>query len=179
MSVVDLLKVVGSPFADSTHTVPSEAAQALYDLARRNRMGLLLLTSLSDDIPASLMDERASMIVKSEETTRLIPRVASVLKDAGLNYSLFKSIRPYPYTTVDLDVIAFDGNLEAFGAAFDAAGFITLDEGPLSTTFRDPESGIGITQSASTGLSSASFSPNFSRTICTVSPNTLELGLAK
>lgn len=108
-------------------------------------MGLLLLTSLGDDdVPASLEEERASMIEKSEETIRLIPRVASILQDAGLNYSLFKTIRPYPYTTVDLDVIAFDGDLEPFGEAFTAAGFITLDEGPLSTTFRDPESSIGI-----------------------------------
>jgi len=144
VSVVDLLRVVGSPFAEPTHTVPSESAQELYDLARRNRMGLLLLTALGDDIPASLEEERASMIVKSEETIRLIPRVAMILEDAGLNYSLFKSIRPYPYTTVDLDVIAFDGDLAPFGEAFDEAGFITLDEGPLSTTFRDPDSGIGI-----------------------------------
>ena len=107
-------------------------------------MGLLLLTALGDNIPASLEEERASMKVKSEETIRLIPRVASILEDAGLNYSFFKSIRPYPYTTVDLDIIAFDGDLEPFGEAFTAAGFITLDEGPLSTTFRDPESGIGI-----------------------------------
>ncbi|MBC8224471.1 hypothetical protein H8E65_07785, partial [Candidatus Bathyarchaeota archaeon] len=145
MSVVDLLRVVGSPFAESTHSVPAEDAQGLYELARRNRMGLLLLTSLGDDdVPASLEEERASMIEKSEETIRLIPRVASILQDAGLNYSLFKTIRPYPYTTVDLDVIAFDGDLEPFGEAFTAAGFITLDEGPLSTTFRDPESSIGI-----------------------------------
>ncbi|MCW3990656.1 MAG: nucleotidyltransferase family protein [Candidatus Bathyarchaeota archaeon] len=145
MSVVDLLRVVGSPFAESTHSVPAEAAHGLYDLARRNRMGLLLLTSLGDDdVPASLVEERAAMIEKSEATIRLIPRVASILVDAGLNYAFFKSIRPYPYTTVDLDVIAFDGDLEPFGEAFAAAGFITLDEGPLSTTFRDPESGIGI-----------------------------------
>jgi len=144
VSVVDLLRVVGSPFAESTPFVPAEAAHGLYELARRNRMGLLLLTSLGDSIPASLEEERASMIEKSEATIRLIPRVASILEGSGLNYSLFKSIRPYPYTTVDLDVIAFDGDLEPFGEAFAAAGFITLEEGPLSTTFRDPESGIGI-----------------------------------
>jgi len=144
VSVVDLLRVVGSPFAESTHSVPAEAAHGLYELARRNRMGLLLLTAFGDLLPASLVEERASMIEKSVETTRLIPRVASVLEEAGLNYSFFKSIRPYPYTTVDLDVIAFDGDLESFGEAFTEAGFITLDEGPLSTTFRDPESGIGI-----------------------------------
>ncbi len=107
-------------------------------------MGLLLLTAFGDNLPASLVEERASMIEKSVETTRLIPRVASVLEEAGLKYSFFKSIRPYPYTTVDLDIIAFDGDLESFGEAFSEAGFITLDEGPLSTTFRDPESGIGI-----------------------------------
>jgi len=145
VSVVDLLRVVGSPFSESTHSVPAEAVHGLYDLARRNRMGLLLLTSLGDDaVPASLEEEMASMIEKSEETIRLIPRVASILVDAGLNYSFFKSIRPYSYTTVDLDIIAFDGDLEPFGEAFTAAGFITLDEGPLSTTFRDPISGIGI-----------------------------------
>jgi len=144
LSVVDLLRVVGSPFTDSTQSVSAEAAPSLYDLALRNRMGYLLLTSLSGDIPNSLVEERVSLQAKSEATIRLIPRVAEILEDAGLNYSFFKSIRPYPYTTVDLDVIAFDGDLEPFGEAFAAAGFITLDEGPLSTTFRDPASGIGI-----------------------------------
>jgi hypothetical protein len=145
VSFLDLLRVVGSPFTESAYTVPGEAVHGLYELARRNRMGLLFLTALGESgVPASLEKERASIIEKSEETIRLIKRVALILEDADLNYSFFKSIRPYPYTTVDLDIIAFDGDVESFGKAFTAAGFITLDEGPLSTTFRDPESGIGI-----------------------------------
>jgi hypothetical protein len=75
-----------------------------------------------------------------------VSRVSTCLRNAGIEHALFKTIRPYPSTTVDIDSIIF-GNIRNYRDALRTmkdADYPMLAEGPMSATFWDPIAKIGI-----------------------------------
>jgi len=61
----------------------------------------------------------------------------SILGGYGVSFAFFKSIRPYPFTTVDIDVLIFDNFSSAVKYLF-SKGYAFLGSGPESVTFRSP-----------------------------------------
>jgi len=63
--------------------------------------------------------------------------IAEVLSSNGIDYAVFKSLRPYPFTTVDIDVIVFKEYEEAV-RCLSKYGYRVLGSGPESVTFSGP-----------------------------------------
>lgn len=119
---------------------------SLYRRAKNNRMLLLYLSALHHaGMLGAHASEYAELHAKSIDTYDAMSRLSETLHEAGITHTMFKTIRPYLSTTVDLDVIIFD--LEKYQTSIQtmhAAGYLTLGDGPNSTTVQDPVIGIGI-----------------------------------
>jgi hypothetical protein len=147
---IKLLKVIGSPFVSETETEPpvdySEALR-LYYCAVRNRMALLYLTALEKWRKLGELEKTyRALFEKSLKIDDAFLRVSGLLGSANVPHALFKTIRPYRSTTVDIDVIVF-GSEKEYGKSLETmirAGYKKLGEGPNSTTVRDPYIGIGV-----------------------------------
>ena len=139
------LRIVGSPFADSSYEPNTQDASQFYQYALKNRMSLLYLDALEKiGRLGSLKKEHDKLIDKHTETERAIHRVSKMMDRACIDYALFKSIRPYREVTVDIDILTFDSSYLEVVRAMQRAGYVFLGRGPLSTTFQDSEARIDL-----------------------------------
>jgi len=145
---LELLRIIGSPFAPETEApIDGSEAPKLYALSARNRMPLFFLYALNRR--GSLRKLEAAYYEADANYLRMydaIRRASTALEDAGVNYTLFKTLRPYPATTVDIDSIILGSGRdyrEAIAVMVDA-GYRELGSGPWSTTVGDPLMDIGI-----------------------------------
>jgi hypothetical protein len=139
------LRSIGSPFANSNHEICTEDLSRLYYYALKNRMALLYLESLKKlGKLGSLQKEHDKLIGEYAKTEKTIYRVSKMLDRASINYTFFKSIRPYRESTVDVDILVFGSKYEEVIRAMQSAGYKFLGYGPLSTTFRDKEARMDL-----------------------------------
>jgi len=85
-------------------------------------------------------------IAKYTETFEAISRISHILSKADIEHAIFKTLRPYIFTTVDIDIIIF-GNIYRYERACKAvqnAGYRKIVRGPMSTTLEDPKMKIGV-----------------------------------
>lgn len=145
---INLLKTIGSPFISETKP-PEDKREALelYRCAVKNRMPLLYLTALEkweklDNLKKTYYDMRE----KFGKTYDAISRVSNVLRKADITHTIFKTIKPYPETTVDIDILILNSDEEYKRAikALIEAEYKRLGSGPHSTTVKDPRIDIGI-----------------------------------
>lgn len=143
---IRLLRCVGSPFVSGTTPPSPDAVAPLYRRAKNNRMLLLYLSALHRaEMLGAYAREYAALYAESLGTYDAMSRLSAILHRAGIAHTLFKTIRPYRSTTVDLDVIILDpGQYRASIRTMHDAGYATLGDGPNSTTVQDPVIGIGI-----------------------------------
>jgi hypothetical protein len=64
--------------------------------------------------------------------------VIQLLGENGIKYATFKSIKPYPEVTVDIDFLILNSYEQAL-ERLQGAGYRLIERGPLSSTLRDPE----------------------------------------
>jgi len=139
------LRVIGSPFVSPNRGSSTQNLSGLYHYAIENRMPLLCLEALRKlDRLGSLQKEYDALIDKYAKTERVFYRVSKVLDKAGIRYAFFKSIRPYQEVTVDIDILIFGSKYKEAIRSIHGAGYMLLDSGPLSTTFRDSEARINL-----------------------------------
>lgn len=139
-----LLSVVGSPFKPLTDVNVDDSLSSLCRYAAKNRMALLCLDSLDRRGILVPGDYYEKLSTNYSQALRLMVRVSEVFEKSAVDYAFFKSLRPYREATVDVDVLALSS---AFWQALEAmygAGFLHLETGPLSATFREPSSGLNV-----------------------------------
>lgn len=141
---IQLLQTIGSPF--SKHVVPPEESEELYQLAFKNRVGLLYLDALEKAGRLSrLRREWERLRFRAAETLVTTARLGKALGEAGVPYVVVKTLRPYPATPNDVDVL-FLGPGKAYSeaaAALVRAGYVAEDAepGPLQHLFFDQRGG--------------------------------------
>ncbi|MCR4432274.1 MAG: nucleotidyltransferase family protein [Tepidanaerobacteraceae bacterium] len=134
---IELLRIIGSPFLADRAENPVESNE-LYQYAFKNRIGLLYLLALKErDRLDGLWEEYEKLDYRMRETLVTAARVAKVLNEAGINYVVFKTIRPYPATPNDTDIICLDSYDKALNALREA-GYIELYPAPMQVAFSDP-----------------------------------------
>jgi len=145
-----LLKSVGSPFIRTReHPVHDrKEGRRLYLCATRNRMPLLYLHSLKHKGELEHGFEKTYRLMHQRylRTFDAMLEASSTLQAADIGHALFKTIRPYVSTTVDIDILIF-GNVEKYErslVAFAEDGYRELGYGPNSTTFEALSLNVGI-----------------------------------
>ena len=131
--------MIGSPFVDGEPEPDMINTDGLFDYAKLNRMPMLYLKHTNEyGIKESHNDEYDELYNKWDEIEQRIKKVIRVLGDNGVEYYTFKSIKPYREVTVDIDLLILNSYDKALSVLTDS-GYKRLDDGPLSSTFRDPD----------------------------------------
>jgi hypothetical protein len=134
-----------SPFTELA-VLPEERDQLLL-YAKNNRILFSYLeavnTRKASGEPADIYEKELRRYVA---TIDAVSRISKVLTSKHLRHAIFKTVRPYRSTTVDIDIIIFGSAGDYLNAnrAAHEAGYRLVEQGPSSTTFEDPEMGIGI-----------------------------------
>jgi hypothetical protein len=153
---IKLIRVIGSPFSSFTESPKNvKETKMLLECASKNRMALLFLESLKKEKKLGSFSETHKKLHKEYlENYGAISRISKTLNNLKIKYGLFKSIRPYPYTTSDIDVLLL-GKTKRDEAEKHLVklGYLYLGKGPLSTTIRDPFIDIGIDLYEEVGVS--------------------------
>lgn len=145
---LQLLKVIFSPFEEITEISSLESKWSeLYYHSIKNRMSLLYLEALKKNhrlgTLKSIYEQESITYLK---TLDAIARCSQILSDADIEHVIFKTIRPYISTTVDIDILILEdkSNYTKSTKTMQKAGYELIVCGPRSTTLRDPETNMGI-----------------------------------
>jgi len=145
---IELLRFVGSPYlSSSSRRLNIGRSIELYNHSLKNRLFLLFLDATKrTEAFNSLGEIYDEQISKYTETYEAIARISRTLSKAHIEYAIFKTLRPYISTTVDIDIIIFGSTLDYKKAneTTKRAGYKKLGCGPASTTFLDPKMRMGI-----------------------------------
>jgi len=147
-STIRLLRIIGTPFEPNRRWALPEEDDGLYRFAFKNRVALLYLERLLSE---NRLDKHYSYFenlhFRAEETLETAKRASEVLEKADVPYVIFKTIRPFPATPNDVDIICL-GEKDAYRRAVTSlitAGYFTFDKfAPMQIQFSDPR-GLGIT----------------------------------
>lgn len=124
----------------------SSYLEGIYDKAFKDRVALLLLeTYKSNDWTESLKKKYNILNNRKKETLSVISKLAGLLNEFDeSSYVIFKSLKPYPATPNDTDVLFFGSKAEyekAYKYLLDN-GYIFHEWAPQQRTVYDP-AGIG------------------------------------
>jgi hypothetical protein len=147
-STIELLRFVGSPYSSIQYqSIDFDSSFRLFQCSYKNRMTLLFLNAIKRTEVFDKFDQiYHRQIAQYNETIQALARISSVLSKENVKHAIFKTLRPYISTTVDIDVITFgnDFQYERACRATHDAGYQKVVRGPLSTTFLDPKIRIGV-----------------------------------
>ena len=102
---LDLLSSVGIPGILDADKKNISYENELMDLASLNKIELLYT-----QVAQSNKDN--GLIQKYNETLKTIIEISDAFNDHGLNYAIFKTIKPFPYTPSDVDILIAYNDLE-------------------------------------------------------------------
>ena len=143
---IELLKIIGSPFATAIEPLIGEhERRRLHTYAVQNRIPLLYLEILEKEGRiGGLKPIYTHSYARYLKLLDLMVEVSLLLEGAGIEYSIFKTIRPYLAETSDIDILVLDNEeykeaVEVLRERWGLKGY-----GPQSMTFYDPDADLGI-----------------------------------
>ncbi len=137
---IEITRVIGSPFLayQSGDLVESDE---LYQYAFKNRIALLYLLALKHRGALDRLREQYERLAnRAHETLVTAARVATVLSSERIPYVVIKTVRPFPATPNDVDVLIL-GSRASYTKAMtvlEDAGYVGMDPAPLQRSFVDP-----------------------------------------
>ena len=143
-----LMRVIGYPYAqsESVHDVKEDVLLNLLPLAIENKIPLLFLenaVALCKE-SSSLQTQYQIFLRKAQMFTSLMGEVSKVLAKAQTDYVVFKTFRPFPFVTVDADILFFSRE-EFFRAHRELRKYYKLGGfGAYSITLHDQKRDIGL-----------------------------------
>lgn len=144
-----LIDLIGTPFNNSGPDYDKYSDNellALYDIAFKNRVALLYLSLYRRKGWAEELEKKYQTLKQREDLTyQVIARIGDLLNAKYQNdYVIFKSIKPYPATPNDTDII-FLGDKAKYkeaNAYLLENGYIFHEWAPQQLTYYDPR-GVG------------------------------------
>jgi hypothetical protein len=143
---LEIIRFIGSSASGISYT-NLEKIFKLYQCSIKNKISLFYLETLKkNDKIGELRFQYMKENEKFWRTLDAITKVSQLLADGNVSHAVYKTIRPYIFTTVDIDILIF-GTDESYKKAvktLHAEGYKLKGVGPLSITLQDPKFNIGI-----------------------------------
>ncbi len=144
----ELIKIIGSPFVKEKTVTDEKTLEKIYDQAFSDRVALLYLEMHRKEGWSSFLEEKYQALKERRlKTLNVITDLGTTLNHLGVDdYAIFKSLKPYPATPNDTDVIIFGGKnefKEAVEWLYDD-NYEFHEWAPMQTTLIHPD-GIGKT----------------------------------
>jgi hypothetical protein len=110
---------------DADRNIPYE--NEFMDLAALNKIELLYAQLTQSN-------KEESLIQKYNETLKTIIDISNDFNDNGLNYAIFKTIKPFPYTPSDIDILIAYNDLEQAKTILSHRGYNSIAKDTFCTT---------------------------------------------
>jgi hypothetical protein len=137
-----LLRAIGSPLASNQPQVGEEVKSSyvpkLYTIAEVNKIPLTYLNIISPKERQSLPEYKYHC-TRLRRLMEIISEISELFDKEGIDYVIFKTIRPYPEYVADIDVLNLGShrNYEKMVEILRRAGYMFIDRGAYCTTFQD------------------------------------------
>ncbi len=145
---IQLLRVIRSAYEGQAALSLSDSdLLVLHRFSIKNRMPMLYLEAITEGHKRLLLKSAYEReLVKYSITLDAISRVSLLLAKNGIKHAVFKTVRPYTSTTVDIDTLIFGGMADYAKSieAMQKAGYKLIVKGPRSATLKDQKARIGI-----------------------------------
>lgn len=140
---LELIVLLGTPFSANRHVRNDRPLESIYDKAFEDRVALLYLTMYrKEGWPKSLEDKYLKLNDRREKTLEVVAGLGQTLNQfSSKEYAIFKSLKPYPATPNDTDVIIF-GDRKRFKAVLHhlySEGYLFHEWAPMQTTLIHPD----------------------------------------
>jgi hypothetical protein len=142
------MKVIGLPFfgTEFFHNTNEDVLLSLFPSAIKNKVPLLFLEHAVALCKRSeyLEGLYQSYLKKSQSVFGLIDKISDMLSRAQTEYAIFKTLKPFPFTTVDIDILFFGYKefMQAYRALkslYKLAGY-----GAYSISLYDPKNNMNL-----------------------------------
>lgn len=142
-----LLRIIGSPFLPKSQlSIPEESIE-LYNYAFKNRIALLYLKALEEKGKLDyLQPQYEELHNRYHKTLITIERVSKLFNSKGIPYVVIKTIRPFPATPNDVDIL-FLGPEHEYKEAVEImikAGYVKFGTAPMQVLLFDPRDGVRL-----------------------------------
>lgn len=139
----ELIKCIGTPFVEKTSKDEFRSLEEIYDKAFADRVALLYLSiHRRKDWPGILEERYMRLADRRDKTLQVVSELSNALNEFCQNeYAIFKSLKPYPATPNDTDVILFSDK-DRFNAIIDhlySKGYLFHEWAPMQTTLIHPD----------------------------------------
>lgn len=142
---LSLIKSVGLPGIIEGKASLSSKRLNLFHLSKLNKIPLLYLESQGAKGLSSLDLELSRYRKKYEETLNLTKKVSDVFEKSGIHYTLFKTLKPFPNTPSDIDVLLWSNNdLKKAYSVLKDNGFRALDKDQYGITMYNVEHSLNV-----------------------------------
>lgn len=117
-----LIRTIGLPYHQNkaSQDLSENILLNLFPMAQKNKVSLLFLQqAINISKSSELLDNLyISYLRKSQLTMRLVERTCRTIARTGIDYVIFKTLRPFPSVSVDLDILFFSHEelMEAYKA---------------------------------------------------------------
>jgi len=142
LSTFELIKIIGTPYGNQRTSIGVDVLYKIYEKAFEDRVALLYLTLYrKPEWPKTLKALFVNLETRRKNTLSVISNLANVLNQyCPDEYAVFKSLKPYPATPNDTDVIFF-GDKNRFENLIEhliSKGYGFHEWAPMQTTLYDP-----------------------------------------
>jgi len=154
-----LVKFIGIPSVckPSLSQLRTENVLDFLQIAEQNKIPLLFLRTVADILEDN---PTKSILLRYEEKYKkvldFITFIAYLLEKREIHYTLFKTLKPFPYVPSDVDVLLWsDEDLKKVVVTLKAEGHLVLERDVYGVTMFSPSLGMNIdltTQVAVSGL---------------------------
>ena len=140
--MLTLLRAIGSPLMpnniQASERFGSSYDSKLYSIAEVNKIPLTYLGTVN-------LQERKRLPEYNYHYSRLrrlmevVAEVSGLFNREGVNYVIFKTLRPYPEYVADIDVlnVGSRNNYKKMVEILEESGYLLMEEGAYCTTFQD------------------------------------------
>jgi len=134
-----VLRSIGLPGLMSREDSVKSSPEYL-QIAKINKIPLFYLESLSDTERNQFKSQYDAFRMRHEKVVRSIAYVSEVFEKSHVNYSFFKTIKPFSYLPSDVDVLINSaGDFSRALRALTKVGFVKMAEDSFSTTMKNLE----------------------------------------
>ena len=144
-----LMKVIGLPnsFVRDHPKLDEKKLLGAYPVSVKNRVPFFFLdqaNSFYENIP-SLKKLYAIYLQKAKSTLDFISKVSEILHQTDVKFVIFKTLRPFPFVTVDIDILFLDlQSLAKACSALSSHGCSLGGYGAYSVTLYNPIYNINV-----------------------------------
>lgn len=136
-----LLRMLGSPLIEGDAPEPMRESEELFACAFKNRVGLLYLDRLRKASKLDRLSTKYKELREREKDTLITAgRVSSVLHNANIKHVVVKTLRPYPATPNDVDLVCLGDSrmFEEGELALKKAEYILIHKKQEQNGYCDP-----------------------------------------